>query len=119
MVGRRKDTADGNVRLSVLGDRAIVRIDLVESRDRCDMRLGMTPEDQLDRASAGIENRIECSVKTTHCRHLIDICPHGPTQRTVMCLRRGNEGSMVGLDRLVRHDAWHDQLATTARAPMV
>ena len=79
----------------------------------------MRAEEAVDHAAARVEDDVHRAVEAAHRRHLVDVGAHRARVGAVVRLRRGDEGAVVRLDRLVRDDARQDQLAAAARAPVV
>ena len=119
VVGGREHTADRDVRLAVLGDERLVRVDVVEAADRLAVRLGMRAEDDVDHAAVRVEENVHRAFQAAHRGDLVDVGPHRAAVGAVVRLRRGHECAVVRLDRLVGDHAREDQLAAAARAPVV
>ena len=83
------------------------------------MRLGVRAEDDVHDAAVRVEQDVHRAVEPAHRRDLVDVRAHRADVRAVVRLRRRDEGAVVRLDRLVRDDPGQDQLAATARAPVV
>jgi hypothetical protein len=79
----------------------------------------MGAEVELDHPAARVEQDVHRRVEAGHGRDLVDVGAHRPGERSVVRLRRRDEVAVVRLDRLVRGDAGHDQLAAAAVAPVV
>ena len=68
---------------------------------------------------ARVEDDVHRAAEPAHRRHLVDVGAHRAGVRAVVRLRRGDEGAVIRLDRLVRADAREDELAAAAGAPVV